>query len=767
MAYGDDPKDRSGLSSEEKLLKELRERFDYAWDEWKDIRDEAAIDMRYVSGDPWDPKDRADRKLAGRPCLSLDELGQYHNQVINGVRANPRAVKFSPNGNGSTDKSAEWYADKMREIEYRSHAQVAYTTAFQDAVHRGYGFARLKTKYESDRSFNQELWIEPVANADQVLPDPDAKRPDSSDMKYCFVFEQRTHEEFRREFGATAKLVDFESFSGELGFTHWVDDKKVTIAEYWTIKVKPRKLLMIQPPPPPRGLGQPPAAALKPLEVFEDELDLKSLPDGARRVKDRMVEWPSVCQYLTNGVQILSTTEWPGKYIPIVSCYGMVLYVNGKRKIMSMTRLARDPFMLYCYYRTCEAELVGMTPKFPYFTYEDQISAEELTNLQKSLHEPVAVIRVKATIDSAPSQVLPFPSRQPYEPPIQGLEIGAESTRRGIQAAMMGSPLPTQAQRHNEKSGKALQQIDSSAQRGSFHLNDHYDDMVRQFGVMNEDIFPHIYDTARQIATRKATEDAVTTTVNDPSNPDSIDIKGDHLVTVSTGPNFDSQRDKESDFADTLMQSPFAPVIADLAVKLKGGGATMDEIARRLTPPQFAKQGSDGKPLSPEAQQAMSENAQLKQKVQEFGQLLQTDKLKTDSQERIAQWKIASEERQAALDRETKLAVAELGAKVDRLSLFMEERGRVGDQQATMDQQHVQQAHDVGTTAMEHQQALEAAQQAHQHAMAQGQAGMAQDAALAEQGQQHALEQGQQGHEQALQQGQQAADLAPQPEAGA
>ena len=34
-----------------------------------------------------------------------------------------------------------------------------------------------------------------------------------------------------------------------------------------------------------------------------------------------------------------------------------------QRIIMSMTRLARDPYMLLCYIRSCQMELVGMTPK--------------------------------------------------------------------------------------------------------------------------------------------------------------------------------------------------------------------------------------------------------------------------------------------------------------------------------------------------------------------------------------------------------------------
>src|SRR6185503_11705540 len=173
-----------------KLLTEIRERYQYATDEWRDIRNEAAIDMRYVAGDPWDAKAKDARTKAGRPALVSDELHQHFNQVINGVRANKRAIKFSPTGPGASEKTAQFYGNKTREIEYRSHAQMAYTTAFQDCIHRGYGFIRLQTKYASDRSSEQEVWIEAKPNPDMVLPDPDARKPDLSDQKYCFVYEK-------------------------------------------------------------------------------------------------------------------------------------------------------------------------------------------------------------------------------------------------------------------------------------------------------------------------------------------------------------------------------------------------------------------------------------------------------------------------------------------------------------------------------------------------------------------------------------------------
>jgi len=703
------PTHRDNSAEDDALLEELRDRFEYATDEWADIRAEAATDMRYVAGDPWDPQERKDREAAGRPCLTQDELGQHFNQVINGVRANKRAIKFSATGNGATEQSAQFYTDHTREVEYRSHAQVVYTTAFQDAIHRSYGFCRVTTEYESDRSFNLQIALQPLVNPDMVYPDPDARRPDSSDQKYCFVIESRSHEEFKREY-PQAKLTDFASLM--VDFPQWVKEHRVLIAEYWTITTKKRQLLLIQPPPLPTVLGQPPPPAPTPIAAFEDELDLATMPAGASIVKQREVDYPTVYQYLTNGIEILKTTAWPGKYIPIASCYGMVLYVEGKRVILSMTRLARDPYMLFCYYRTCEAELVGMTPKTPYMAYEGQFSPDQLTEVQKSLHEPVAVLFAKATLDTLPGTVLPLPQRQPYEPQIQALEMGAESARRGIQSAMGSSPLPSSAQRRNEKSGVALQQIADTSQMGSFHFNDHYDDMIRFVGVIVEDLIDKVLDTARDVGVRQPNDTASRQRINDPTDPDSVSTKGDHSVTVSTGPAYESEREAESAFADVLMQSPFAPLIADLAVKLKGGGPTLDEIAERLTPPQFKKpkegEGPDPQQLAQQAAQQGEQLQQAQQVIQQLQSQVQTDQAKQQAAKEIAQLEQQTKMQLAAAAQQAQAQIAAQQADLEREKL--EHDGQIKLQIAAMTQETQLRLEEMKLRGMQMQAEIDAAE---------------------------------------------------------
>lgn len=717
-------------SETEALLTEIRERFDYAWDNWKDIRDAGDIDMRTVAGDPWKPEDRAARDAANRPCLSLDELGQYFNQIINEVLANPIAMKFDPTGNGANDDGAEFYADKSREIEYRSHAQIAYTTAFQNTIHRGYGWCRLNTKRAHIKTRNQEIWISDIPDPNAVVPDPDAKRPDSSDIKYLFYIESHTVSEFKRRW-KHAKITDFTGDVATLA-PSWLKGEKVQVAEYWTIKMKARKL----------GLFKLVDGSM--LEEFEDEL--AKIPAGAVRAGDSIeVDEPRVCQYITNGVEILETNEWAGKFIPFASCFGPVLYLteNGltKRIIMSMTRLAHDPYMLYCYYRTAQAEVVGRATKNAATGYKGQFSGHE-EEWAKSVHEPMSYLEVEAVTEATGSQILPLPVMNNWEPPIQALEMGAEGARRAIQAAMGGSPLPTQAQRRNEKSGVALKQMESSTQKGSFHFIQHYRDMIQHVGVMVEDLMDKIYDTARDVGIRKADESAQTVRINDPQaidpktqHPVNISTKGDYLVTVSTGPAHESQREAASDFADQLVQNPQVfPLIASEVVRLKNLGPIGDEIADALDvlkPPELRKQKDGSAPLPPEAQQAMAENAQLKQQLQQAAQAIQTDQAKQQGQIQIAQQREQGEMERARMDGDIKIRIAAMNNETDLRKEEMKLRGvamqaEIDAAQAQLNAQLTGQAdergrqHEAGMAAMSAEQAAQQSAQGHQQALEQG-----------------------------------------------
>lgn len=719
------------------VLEELKERYTLASGQWKDIREEGTLDMRAVAGDPWDPKDREARESKGRVCLSLDELGQYTNQVINDIRSNERGITVTPRGAGANDLTARFRQGKIRDIEYQSNAQQAYTTMLENAVQRGYGFLRIKAQFcYPDKGFDQDLVIEPVVNPDLVTPDPDHVRTDGADLGFLFYEERRTVKAFAREFpDAAIRNFDSATVAGSSG---WVSGVDLRLAEYWTKEPGAARTLLLLKPPPPSAANPNP----QPIELYADAINGRE-PSADQILKRREVVPVVVKQYLTNGVEILSETKWLGPSIPWVCCYGKVIYFQNAegraaRQLLSMIRLARDPYMLYCYYRTCQAELVGMTPKFPYFVPKGQLDAANLALLEQSLSQPVAVIEYLTKTASQPEGGLGPPTRQPYEPPIAALEMGAEGARRAIQAAIGASPLPTSAQRRNEKSGVALKQIEDTAQKGSFHFTDHHDEGVQRAGAILNECIPLYYDTARETSIRDAKDQPQIVTINRPGakNPegfgDLIDAaRGEHDVTISVGPKKDSERDAASDFADQVISNPqLAQVVGPQkmteliasAIRLKNLGPIGNEMADTISPKE--KDKVDPRQVQQHVGELEAQLQKLQQIATEQAKVIQTDQVKGGVQVKLKMLELDFQRWKTIADNATKLHAARISAAKETATSVLEaqEEAIALDRELAADAAGAQRdaAHDVGLAALEHAHALEQGQQAHDQALAQG-----------------------------------------------
>lgn len=710
------------------FLKDLRDNCASDEGEWHPIRTEGQKDIKFIGGDPWDAEEKRYRASKGRLCLSFDELGQYTNQAINDLFQNKRAIKVTPISSGASDKEAELRADAIRQIEYRSNAQQAYTVMFENAIQRSFGWVRVFTRYVDPKTKGEtEIVIGSIPNPDMITPGPFVM-PNGSDLKRLTNREVRTHAEFKREFPrarikdlSSTELMSLDNISG------WLRPNQVTIAEHWV----------------------------------KDE-------DG------------HVCQYFTNGIEIFKKVEWPGKEIPFVPCLGKVLYVQSEgkteRQIHSMIRLAREPFQAYCFTMTSIAEKLAQMPKFPYFVRKGSLSAASLADLVRSVTEPVAAIEVEAMLPEMQTGPPEFPQRNPIDlADIQAGMAAAEAFRRTIQAAIGQSPLPTMAQRRNEKSGVALKEITDTGQRGSYHFVAHHEAAVTRVGeILNDLLTSHHGTEPKGLAVRKADDKTQMVQLNDPSwvNPDTQ--QPEHLafsdagfdVTLSTGPAVDSEREAASDFADLLLQSPeIAQIVGPevmkqiiaISIKLKDVGPLGDQMAELISPSK--QQGQDDpqqmKAQMQKAQQAM--DMQSKQ-LEALTQQLQTDQVKADNAIKLQDLKNQHDIALQVQKDATAIKVAWLNARSKGVQIQMEadeEMIALGmDQQHEATQNEADRQHEAAMQAM---QGGQAAQQTDQQGTQQAQQS-AQD-------HQQQLEQGAAGHEQSLEQGAQQAALAPQPEA--
>lgn len=673
--YDDEISDSKLGTGDEALLKEIRDRYAEYSLAWEQIREERRIDMRYVAGDPWDDKDKKARKDAGRPCISHDELSQYINQAVNNQRQNKRGIKIDPLGNGANDQTAELNQDKVRTIEYRSNAQAAYTTAFQCQVEGGYGFIRLSRRYAyegdeiSEENWDhQELQVKNIANPDSVLYDPNCKDADWGDAEAVFVLDPISREEFKRRY-PKATVTDFttEQINQSQGL---VSETRVIVCEYWRAERVEKKKY------------------------------------GRTSTSRQIV------QYITNGIEILKRTPEPEgcKVIPIIPALGKEILIEEggapKRRLMSLIRLARDPQMSLAYLESLEMEEAGMTPKAPYMGYAGQFETDALAweNITK---QPRAYVQVDPVVDAATGKVLPLPQRIQFTPNFQSYEIAKDSCRRAIQAAMGISPLPTAAQRNNEKSGVALDNIRQAQQVGNFHFLDNFDRTLMLLGRAMLERFKAVYgQDNREMILQKADGKSRRVVLNtpEPYNDNGKMVQytvgqGTHNVTVSTGPSFDSQRDAQDQFLDTMVSNlknlpippPIQQKILSAAIKMKNLGPEGDQLAEMLDPQQ-------GQQIPPEAQQAIAQGKQEAQALNEYAKKLEAEiqQLKAEKAGRV-------------VDNEYKKAIEQLRIEADLAKAEITTKAQSVEERISFVEDMIKQLH-----VQAHEQEMQQSQQQHE-----------------------------------------------------
>jgi hypothetical protein len=732
------------------IVSELVDAYEYHAERWGPIKAEGAKDMRYVQGDPWD---EADKDLRGddRPTVAPEEMSQYRNQVVNALMQNPRGAKFSPAGNGASSRGADFYQNKWREIEYRSHGAQQYVTVADNVLQRSYGFLRVKADYPTPRSANQDLWLEAFADPDMVLPDTDCQALDGRGSRFTCIEEWMHKDDFAKAHKG-AKLPTAGLFGANSKRAQsWAQGSKIKRAEIWRENTTPRSLLLLDllplgapaAPGSVLGLGGGQAQPATQLQAFEDEipaLQQKYRILGAKPI--RLVQYPQIVQYFTNGLEILDEKKWPGLHIPIVPCYGKVLYVpsggESKRVMLSMTRFGRDPWKSYCYACSQELEVLGMVPKAPLLAVEGQFANRE-QEVEELSYSPKAFLYYRAMTEATGTAILgpPIPLDYPVGQHLQALELVKEGFRRAIQAAMGSNFLPTQAQRINDKSGEALKKIDDVATQGTYHFVYAYDAMVRRAAIIGENLIDKYLGFSGETPVRTPDEKTQIVLIN-VDKEEAYDTDGEYGVTVSTGPSSDSVREAGEQFVETMTSNlaALAPIIGTpqcaallaMLVRMRGAqlGPLADEIADIILPQQYKE--NDGKPPDPRLLALQGELAQVKQELQKAGFIIQTKQIEGQNKLQISREEAAATSFDKAADREVKLVVAELAAKVERMSLLLDERGRVGIQVHDAQEARLQRTHEAveGHLDRLHASAEAGAQRGHEAGVAAGEAAVGQ-----------------------------------------
>lgn len=641
-------------------------------------------DIRFVGLlEQWPENIKKIRELdpqGARPCLVVDKVNQYKNQIVNNIRQNRAGIKVRPVDDNSDIEVAEVIQGIVRHIEDRSKADIAYDWAAEGSVVSGVGYFRILTEYVGD-SFEQDIRIERIKNRFTVYFDDTSTEPDGSDAEQVIITELVDREAFK-EMYPDANQCDWASATGDNRNT-WVTEKQVRIAEYFYIEKVKDVLYQLED-----GSA-----------IFASEYENKYQGDAPAVINQRpqtrkVVKW---CKLTAEDE--LESTVIPCSFIPVVKVVGIETDIDGKSHYRGIVRGVKDAQRMYNYNRSTIAESLNLTVKAPYIGYTGQFktggdkwAAANRVNYSYLEADPVSVNGTLA----------PLPQRQGFAGVPAGLMADIQTSEHDIQAAL-GMYQASIGQDSDAKSGRALNAQRQQGDMATFHFPDNLAKSIRHAGRVIVEMIPKIYDTTRVV--RILGEDGSTDYARlDPSSPEAVQKQmnergevekiynigvGKYDVTVTTGASFATKRQEGAEFITQLVQtSPdLMPIVGDLLFKAMDMPYSEDisERLKKMMPPQLQEQPEGG-----ESQEVMQVKQQAQQIIEQLTQQLQAAEQAMAEADQEAQGLVAKAEN-AQGKAEVDAAKIELEAKKLEVDAYRAETERLALQKEQMEALKVQQ----------------------------------------------------------------------------
>jgi len=581
------------VNENESLLARIRKFYDEGIGAFEENRRMHSEDLNFIYNSEamgqWDPVVLQNRR--GKPCYTFNRVIGPVNIVVADMRQTKPAGTVRPASDEAQEAVADVYEGLCRSIEQASRAEHIYKEQYKYAVAGGYGAWRVMPKYMADdgkNAFDQVLRIQNIPNPQTVVWDPECEDPCAGDANKAIVAERISDDMYRAMFG-TEKGMSFNFSRDSYG---WFTDKEVRVAEYYE-RVPTEKWIAQMTNGEVRDYD----AKLKELEKhFEDGgLDhpddggsvtrIAKNKDGSPRVR-KTIAW-KVLWVKCDGSNVLEGPflyNW--KRIPIIRCPGRYVNIEGRKKLQSLVRHAKDAQRSYNSRCSDMIERSALVPKAPYLVTEMMIKGYEnewnQANVQSRPYLPY-------NIDpKAPEGGMPYRT-----PPIdlpQGAMALAQLAQQDIQATTgYFDPALGNSEDMNRVSGKALVQHTRRSDLGSYEFVDGFSAALQLTWEIMIDMIPTVYDAERveRIIGHDGIERLVT--LNQEGNDGDIinDLKaGTYDCTVTIGPSFQTQRQETLqtliDASATIPQ--VAQLCPDLLVKNIDSPDSI-EMARRLRIP--------------------------------------------------------------------------------------------------------------------------------------------------------------------------------------
>ena len=640
--------DKAEGGEDKELLKEIRDGLKECIDDEESERKKMLDDLRFCTLDQWPADIRKERENdlenGPRPCLTIDKINQYIVQVVNDMRQGKPGINVRPQDDAADIETAKILKGLVRNIEDQSKADIAYSTAGENSAKIGLGFFRIVADYVEPDSFDQDLYIRPLANTFAVYLGRHVM-PDGSDAKSGYIIESMPIAKFKEQF--PGKKSSQEAFEGLQDMAdYWHTGETVTVVEYYCLERIDQTLYF---------LADGTTISKKDYDAWPAEAGVPPSIQDQRSGYREQLKWAKV-----TGVQVLDQRELPGKYIPIVEVIGRESNVEGKRIIWGLVRPAKDSLRMYNYWASTITEKFGLAPKTPYIIAKGQVEGVEKqwkdANRVNRPYLEYIPVDINGNAVPAPQRQGPTPMEAAYFHQMQVIEHDVQTSLGMFKAATGES--------ESQQSGRAILALQKESDTGTYHFGANLGVSIRHAGRILVDLIPHYYDTKR-IVRIIGDDGEVQTAQLDPEQQqahlktpiDGGGIKsiynpgvGKYDVSITVGPSYNTKRMEDQALYVEMSKGAADPGSAAILRYLvmrnsdTPGAQEAAKLFKSVLPPQALQAMSTNEPIPPQVQAQMQQQAQKMQQMAEEGQKLQQENVQLKAGAQVQMQKVAADQ---------------------------------------------------------------------------------------------------------------------------
>jgi len=598
-----------GFESAEEFIQDMRAQYQHDVDFDRINRYEAMDDLRFSAGEQWDPVVLLQRK--NLPCLVINTIPQFTAQLVGDWRESRKAIKVIASNDDDTDV-ASVREDLVRNIEMQSRADRSYDQAFESMIQCGDGAFKVAVKYARDDVFDQDICIEPIEDVMATVWDRFSVDPTGRDAKRVFVDDRIPKDEFTRKWPQAAggsNLLEVDKID-RVTMAGWYDQESYRVTEYWRMIEREKLLALFEDG--------------KMLEIGNDD-NIDDLIQKHGPVQKQRVVWCRYAQmhYCTGWCILAGPYEYKLNRLPIIRMSGRIVNIAGRRVRYGLVRFMKDPSRLKNFWRSIAAEQLGYAPKAQWLATQSAIEGRQESFRKAHLtRDPLLIVNDEAIIGQNIQRIEP---PAPQSAIFQEVQMNTQDMKdvSGIQDASLGI-------RSNETSGKAIMNRQHEGDIASQTYYDNSDAALLEAGDVVNQLIPIIYDGTRVIRLIGKDEAIKFQRINDPMDPNSVDLSvGMFDVALTTGTSYTTRREAAAEaMMDAIQVWPQLMEIAgDIVVKAQdwpGADELSARIQKTMNPsfltPEQQKENGGPPPIPPQVvqqmqqalQQLQQENTQLK-----------------------------------------------------------------------------------------------------------------------------------------------------------